>query len=252
MGGRRQALVVGVSGPDSVGLAIADALRDRGDAVTVTSSPRRAEGVAALAAERGLAHRVLDIDAPESVEAVFAGLGALDVLVHTLVRVPSDALKRPFLEVERETFCEVLAGSAWSLVLLCRHAAPLLAASGSPRVVTLTSSASSRPSPRYHVAGVGKAALEATVGYLALELGRDGVLVNAVSFSLVATEGARAVVGARACELTRAHVASRAFTRRATDASDVARAVGWLTSPDASNLTGQVITVDGGFAAAYL
>lgn len=110
---------------------------------------------------------------------------------------------------------------------------------------------SRRALPRYHVAGIAKAALESVVAYLALELGADGVLVNGVSAGLVATDGASRAIGPANVEAARSRQAKRAFTGRATEAGDVAECVAWLASPFARNITGEILSVDGGVALAH-
>jgi len=106
--------------------------------------------------------------------------------------------------------------------------------------------------PNYHVAGIAKAALESAVLYLAMQLGRDGVLVNAVGASLLATDGALRAIGEQHARATRTVQARRSATGRAVDHEDVARCVAYFCSPLASNLTGELVTVDGGFSRAYL
>jgi enoyl-[acyl-carrier protein] reductase I len=252
----RRGVVLGVSAANSLGYAIARTLRAYGAEVAVTCRPPRLAQVSELARELGATAYPVELTDDASLAAAFAALGAsgarLDFLVHSVVDVPAEVLARPLLEVSRDEFAHVLTIGAWSLVAACRHAAPLLARSPAPRVIALTSSCSHRMTPNYHVAGIAKAALEAAVLYLAMQLGRDGVLVNAVSASLIATDGAVRAIGERNAHATRQVQARRGATGRATDADDVARCVGFLCSELASNLTGEVITVDGGFARAFL
>ncbi len=251
----RRGVVVGVSGARSLGWEIACALAGHGAELAVTCRPARRAAVAPLAEDRRFALQPLDADDEATVAAAFAALGRawgkLDFLVHTLVHVPEGLLARPLLDVTRADFDRVVGTAAHSLVSLCRAARPLLAASAAPRVVTLTSACARRMTPRYHVAGIGKAALEAAVIYLAQELGPDGILVNAVSAPILATEGAERAVGAQAIEATRARIARRAATARAGEAGDVADCVAWLVSPLLRNVTGEVVATDGGFALTY-
>jgi enoyl-[acyl-carrier protein] reductase I len=251
----RRGLVVGVSGERSLGWPIACALADRGAELAIACRPRRHAQVAALAEPRGFDTYPIDVDDPASTAAAFAALerswGRLDFLVHSVVHVPDGLLDRSLLDVTRGDFERVVSVAAYSLIALCGHARLLFRASTGPRVVTLTSSGSRRALPRYHVAGIAKAALESAVGYLALELGRDGVLVNGVCAGLVGTDGARRALGAANVEAARARLARRALTGRATDAGDVAECVAWLASPSARNITGEILRVDGGVALVH-
>jgi enoyl-[acyl-carrier protein] reductase I len=258
----RRGLVLGVSGVNSIGYQVARTLHDLGAEVAMTCRPPRLAGVALLAAELGAAVYPVDVTDEPSLAAAFAaidraaheaGQGApLDFVVHCLVDIPEGVLARSLLDVSRADFEHVMSISAWSLIAACRHARPLLARSTAPRVVALTSACSHRMTPHYHVAGIAKAALESAVIYLAMQLGRDGILVNAVGASLLPTDGAVRAIGLANATATRVVQARRSATGRAIEPGDVASCVGFLCSPLACNLTGEVLTVDGGFARAYL
>jgi enoyl-[acyl-carrier-protein] reductase (NADH) len=105
--------------------------------------------------------------------------------------------------------------------------------------------------PSYHAVGIAKAALEAATRYLAFELGPCGILCNVVSFSLVETDAALRAVGSEAAEATRRHLAKRSMTRASTTLADVGQAVAYFASPLLRNVTGETLTVDGGFSRAY-
>jgi enoyl-[acyl-carrier protein] reductase I len=247
-------LVVGVSAERSIGFACARALRSLGADVAVTHRPAR-DGVPALADRIGALAVPMELDDPPSLPAAFTAVerafGHLDFVVHTLMHVPPGLLARPLIELDQGSFARVLDVGVHSLIAVCAHARPLLERSPSPRVVAISSPCGQRMTPHYHVAGIAKAALESAVRYLAQELGPDGVLCNAVSPGLIDTDGAVAVVGAEVAAASRAHMARRAATRRATTLEDVAGCVAWLCGPGASNITGEVITIDGGHARAY-
>jgi enoyl-[acyl-carrier protein] reductase I len=253
---QRRGVVLGVSGENSVGWSIAQRLAAGGARVAMTCRPSRVDALAPLAARLDAQLLPVDLDDESTIATAFARLGQddspLDFLVHTWVHVDNAVLARPLSEISRQDFSDVLAAGAWSLVAACRHAAPLLARSAAPRVVALTSGLSQRTSPNYHVAGIAKAALEASVRYLAFELGRKGVLVNAASFSLVATDGARRAIGDKNAEATRNLQAKRSHTGRAVEAAEVASTVAWLAGPEVQNMTGEILTVDGGFGLSYL
>lgn len=252
----RRGIVLGLSTENGMGFVAASALRAAGAEVAVSHRPARGEAARALAATSGLGP-VYEIDAGDeaSIESACADLGRrwgrLDFLVHALVDVPAGVLAAPLTEVSRAVFDRVLGTTVHSLVAALRHAAPLLERSEAARVVAMTSAAARRMTPNHHVVGIAKAALAAAVLYLAYELGPRGILVNAVSFSLVATDGAVRAVGDDAAAQTRAHLAKRAPTRKAVEPGDVADAVVFLAGPSCRNVTGEVLTVDGGFSRLY-
>lgn len=252
----RRGIVLGVSGANSIGYHVARTARELGATVAVTCRPPRLAAVGPLAAELDAAVYPVEIADEPSLAAAFEALGRgdapLDFVVHGLVDIPRGVLARSLLEVSRADFEHVMSIAAWSLIAACRHARPLLARSTAPRVVALTSACSHRMTPNYHVAGIAKAALESAVLYLAMELGKDGVLVNAVGTSLLATDGAIRAIGERNAHATRAAQARRSATGRAIDHREVAGCVGFLCSPLARNVTGEIVTVDGGFSRAYL
>jgi enoyl-[acyl-carrier protein] reductase I len=251
---RRRALILGVSGENSLGYAIAAKLAGQGLRVVMTCRPARLQDVTPLAARLDATLHAVDLDDEASLAACASALadGPIDALVHTWVNVSPEVLARPLTEVARADFERVLSASAWSLVAACRHFGPGLLRSAAPRVVALTSGASHRTTPHYHVAGIGKAALEAAVRYLAMQLGRDGVLVNAVSCSLVATDGARRAIGDKNAEATRTVQARRSATGKAVDGSEVASSVAFLCGAELASMTGEILTVDGGFGLSYL
>jgi enoyl-[acyl-carrier protein] reductase I len=252
----RRGIVMGISSANSIGYQIARSLRALGATVAVTCRPARVAHVAPLVAELDSTVYPIELADESSLAAAFDALGQaeapLDFLVHGLVDVPEGLLTRSVLEVSRTDFEHVMSVAAWSLIAACRHARPLLARSTAPRVVALTSACSHRMTPHYHVTGIAKAALESAVLYLAMHLGKEGILVNAVGTSLLPTDGALRTIGERNAQATRAVQAKRSATGRAVEHDDVARCVGFLCSSLASNVTGEILTVDGGFSRAYL
>jgi enoyl-[acyl-carrier protein] reductase I len=248
----RRGVVLGVSSANSIGYSVARTLREHGAAVELTCRPARLAAVAPIAHALDAPLHPLEVDDEASIAAALAGDAPLDFLVHGLVDVPPRLLAGSVLDVSRADFNHVLGVAAWSLIAAARHARARLSRSSAPRVVALTSACSHRMTPHYHVAGIAKAALEAAVLYLAMELGRDGILVNAVGASLLATDGATRTIGEANAHATRAVQARRSATGRAIEPDDVASCVSYLCSGLARNVTGEIITIDGGFSRAYL
>jgi len=252
----RRGLVLGVSGENSVGYHAARAFRAAGAEVTISHRESRRAAVAPLAEALGCERMELDFRDESAVERGFAEFGArhgrLDFLLHTLVHVPDGILERPVTELSAADFATVMDIGVRSLLVACRYALPWLRHSDAARVVTLLSPGSDRAVPHYHAVGMMKGALAAAVRYLALELGPEGVLCNAVSFSIVETDAARRVIGSELTQKTRAALGKRAFTRRATDYDDVVNALTYLASPLCTNVAGETLSVDGGFLRGYL
>jgi len=252
----RRGLVLGVSGENGVGYHAARAFRAAGAEVTVSHRESRRAAVAPLADALGCERIELDFSNESAVARGFEKLGErhgkLDFLLHTLVHVPAGVLERPATELSAADFATVMDIGVRSLLVACRYALPLLRRSDAARVITLLSPGSDRAVPHYHAVGMMKGALSAAVRYLALELGPQGVLCNAVSFSIVETDAAQRVIGQELTKKTRSALGKRAFTRRATDYDDVVNALTYLASPLCTNVTGETLCVDGGFLRGYL
>jgi enoyl-[acyl-carrier protein] reductase I len=251
----RRGVVLGVSTRSSVGFHTARALCALGADITVTHRASRREHVSELARELGCATVELDVRDELDVARAFAEIGrrqtGIDFLVHAVVHVPDGVLSRPITEISAEEFGAVMEVGVRSLLSCARHALPLLALSDAPRVVTLLSPGADRALQSYHAIGIAKSALAAAVRYLALELGPRRVLCNAVNFSIIETDAARRVIGTELAERTRQHLVKRAFTRVASDYDDVTSAIAFLASPLCRNMTGESLTVDGGFSLGY-
>ena len=251
----RRGLILGVSSENSAGYACAAAAIEQGASVAITHRPSRRGTVSALAARLGAERVELEATSESSVREAFAQvgvlLGGLDFLVHTLVHVPDGILTRPATAITAAEFQTTMEVGVRSLLVACRFAQPLLEHSTAPRVVALSSGGGESAMPSYHAVGIAKAALAAAVRYLALELGPRGTLCNVVSFSLVDTDAALSAVGRDAAEATRRHLAKRSMTRANTTLADVGEAVAYFASPLLRNVTGETLTVDGGFSRAY-
>lgn len=251
----RRGLVLGVSSENSVGYHCARRFRELGATVAVSHRPERRDRVPALA--RAIDCTAVELDAQDEasiergVRQAAEPLERLDFLIHTLVHVPPGVLARPAVELSAADFRSALDVSVRSLLSACRHALPWLERSEAPRVVALLSSGGDFAIPNYHLAGIAKAALGAAVRYLALELGPRGVLCNAVSFSILDTDAAQRVIGAEETRRTRDYLAKRAPTRRPVGYDDVTGAIAFFASTLCQNVSGETLTVDGGFTHSY-
>lgn len=243
------ALVLGVANQRSIAWGIARALAAEGARLALTyQNERLRENVEELASTIGAATFECDVASDEAIaslmDQVSRRLGGLDVLVHSVAYAPREALEGRYADTSREAFRVALDVSCYSLVALCRAAEPLMKARGGGSVLTLTYYGSEKVMPGYNVMGVAKAALEASVRYLAYELGSSGIRVNAISAGPLNTLAARGVSGFT--EMRKIH-AERAPLRRNIELDEVARAAVFLLGPAASGITGEVLYVDAGY-----
>jgi enoyl-[acyl-carrier protein] reductase I len=245
-------LVLGVANKRSLAWAIAAAAGRAGAAQALTfQSERLEENVRTLAAE--LTDPLIlpcDVSDDAQIDAVFAAIearhGRLDFLVHGAAFAEREDLARPFVETSRQGFLKALDISAYSLVALARRAAPLMEKSGGGSILTLTYLGSNRVFTNYNVMGVAKAALEASVRYLASELGPKNIRVNAISAGPVKTLAASGISGFSG--ILQAY-RERAPLRRTVEGSEVGDAALFLLSAAGRGITAEVLMVDAGFHA---
>jgi len=245
-------LIVGVANKRSLSWAIAQAVSLEGASLALTyQGERLEENVRELAAS--LADPLVvacDVTDDGQVDAVFAAIdrqyGGLDFLVHGVASADREDLARPFVETSRDGFRKALDVSAYSLIALSRRAAPLMDKRGGSSILTLTYLGSQRVFTNYNVMGVAKAALEATVRYLASELGPRNIRVNAISAGPVKTLAASGIAGFSS--ILQAY-RDRAPLRRTVEGSEVADAAIFLLGPAGRAVTAEVLMVDAGFHA---
>ncbi len=245
-------LIVGCANKRSIAWAIAQAASAAGARVALTyQGERLEENVRDLAA--GLADPLvlpLDVTDDGQIARVFEEIdrtfGGLDFVVHGAAFAPRDELSNPFSQTTREGFKTALDISAYSLIALSRGALPLMERKGGGSILTLTYLGSERVFPNYNVMGVAKAALEATVRYLAADLGPKNIRVNAISAGPIKTLASSGVSGfSSILQIYR----DRAPLRRTMDTSEVADAAVFLLSDASRGVTAEVLMVDGGYHA---
>ncbi|HEX8632868.1 MAG TPA: enoyl-ACP reductase [Pyrinomonadaceae bacterium] len=242
-------IVFGVANKRSIAWASAQSLSGAGARLAFTyQSERLRENVEGLTKDLpGALLSQCDVVRPEEVEQTFARVkaefGRLDFLVHSLAYAPREALEGEYVNTSPEAFQTALQISAYSLAALARAARPLMTEGGS--IVSMSYYGAEKVVPNYNVMGVAKAALEASTRYLASDLGKDNIRVNAISAGPINTLAARGV-GNLSAMLK--HHAERAPLRRNVEAGEVGNTALFLCSPLSSGITGEVIHVDCGYS----
>jgi enoyl-[acyl-carrier protein] reductase I len=247
----KRGLILGVANKRSIAWAVARRLADEGATMAFTFQGERIEASVRELAESVSSPLVtpcdvrLEEDCIRAVAESVSALGGLDFVVHSVAFAAAADMEGRFVDTPRDRFWMALDISAYSLVAVARAAEPHLAETGGS-IVTMTYLGGERAVPHYNVMGVAKATLEASMRYLAWDLGEKGIRVNAVSAGPVRTLAARSIAGFGTME---AHYGERAPLRRHIDADDVAAASAYLLSDDARNVTGTILYVDSGYHA---
>ena len=249
----KRALVLGVANKRSIAWAIARRLAEGGASVAFTYQGDRIERAVRDLAESVSSPLVTELDVRDdaAVDRVFREVGevfdgGLDILVHSVAFAAAADLEGRFTDTPRDRFWLAIDVSAYSLVACARAAEPLFEAAGGGSIVTMTYLGGERAVPHYNVMGVAKATLDASVRYLAWDLGQKNIRVNAISAGPVRTLAARSIAGFPTME---AIVEERAPLHRHVDADDVGSAAAYLLSDDARNVTGTTLYVDSGYHA---
>jgi enoyl-[acyl-carrier protein] reductase I len=243
----KTALVLGVANKWSIAYAISASMVREGASLVLTYQGERQRATVEELGQELKAQRVLncDVTKPEDLERLASELkqgGALDSIVHSVAFANKDDLSRPFLETSRDGFLLAQEVSAYSLVSVAHALTPLMTNGGS--ITTLTYLGSTRVVQNYNVMGVAKAALEASVRYLASDLGPRGIRVNAISAGPIKTASAR---GIRDFSKILESGPALAPLRRNTDPAEVGDTAAFLASDLGRGVTGNIIFVDAGF-----
>ena len=249
----KQGLVLGVANRRSIAWAIARRLAEAGAELAFTYQGERIERNVRELAESVNSPLVTECDvrSDDDLGRVFGEVaerfaGGLDLLVHSVAFAAAEDLEGRFTDTPRDRFWTALDVSAYSLVACARAAEPLMEARGGGAILTMTYLGGVRAVPHYNVMGVAKATLDASLRYLAWDLGPKNIRVNAISAGPVRTLAARSIAGFPTMQ---AIVEERAPLHRRIDADDVGAAAAYLLSEDARNITGTTLYVDSGYHA---
>jgi enoyl-[acyl-carrier protein] reductase I len=247
MAGKR-GLIMGVANNRSIGWGIAKALAGQGAELAFSyqgeALKKRVEPLAAEAGSNFLVECDVTNDAAmdETFRQIKERWGHLDFLVHAIGFSNKDELDGRYIDTSAENFALTMNISVYSFTAVAKRAEPLMSAGGA--LLTLTYYGAQRYIPNYNVMGVAKAALEASVRYLAVDMGKAGIRVNAISAGAIKTLAASGISGLR--DMLHWQEANAAL-RRNVDIDDVGKAGLYLLSDLSSGVTGEIHYVDAGF-----
>ena len=245
---QKTAVIFGVANKRSIAWAIAQKLQQAGWRLAITyQNERLAQEAKGLIDELpGASGFMCDVSHDEQIAKLFEELkqkyGTLQGVVHSVAFAPAAELSGQFLNTTREGFRIAHDVSVYSLIAVARAAAPLMMLGGG--IVTMTYYGAEKVVPKYNVMGVAKAALEASVRYLANDLGAQNIRVNAISAGPIKTLAARGISGLG--EMLKSH-AERAPLKRNVDPGEVGATAAFLLSEAGSGITGETIYVDCGY-----
>ena len=247
MAGKR-GLIMGLANEKSLAWGIARACADAGAelAFTYMGAPFH-KRVAPLAEQVGAKHLFdCDVGDPASIDATFAGIeqawGGLDFIVHAIGYSDKNELRGRYIETSRENFASTMDISVYSFTAVARRAEKLMGDGGA--MLTLTYYGAEQVMPHYNVMGVAKAALEASVKYLAEDLGKDGIRVNALSAGPIKTLAASGIGDFR--YILKWNELNSPLRRNVT-IDDVGKSALYLLSDLGSGTTGETLHVDAGY-----
>ncbi|MCA1623536.1 MAG: enoyl-ACP reductase [Acidobacteria bacterium] len=244
----KNGMIFGVANKRSIAWACAEACAEQGARLAFTyQGERLKENVEKLTADLQSAVVVpCDVTNQQEVDTAFETVGRefgkLDFLIHSIAFAPKEALEGEFLTTSRDAFRTALEISAFSLTQLAFAAAPLMKDGGS--IVTMSYYGSEKVVQNYNVMGVAKAALESSVRYLAADLGKQNIRVNAISAGPINTLSARGVKNMGAMLK---HIAEKSPLQRNVEAREVGNTALFLVSDLSSAITGETIYVDCGY-----
>jgi len=244
----KKGLVMGVANDRSIAWGISTALAEQGATLAFTFQGEALEKRVRPLADSLGSTMVLpcDVNDPSSINAAFAAIdkewGGLDFVVHAIAYSDKDELKGKYVDTSPENFAMTMNISCYSFTAVCQRAVPLMKNGGS--LITLTYAGSERVVPHYNVMGVAKAALEASVRYLAADLGGENIRVNAISAGPIKTLAASGIGDFR--YILKWNELNAPLKRNVTIA-DVGGAGLYLASDLSSGVTGEIHHVDAGY-----
>jgi enoyl-[acyl-carrier protein] reductase I len=247
----KRALITGIASERSIASGIAEAMHREGAQLAFTYQTDKLKSRVEKAAEEYGSNIVipLDVTSDEQIANCFSELGkhwtdGFDILVHAIAYAPREAIAGQFLDgLTRESFAIAHDISAYSLAALAKAARPQMQGRNGS-IVTLSYLGAERALQGYNVMGVAKASLEATVRYLAYNLGPEGTRVNAISAGPIKTLAAAGIAGFRKIL---GHVEENAPLRRTVTIEQVGNVAAFLCSDLAAGVTGEVTYVDSGY-----
>jgi enoyl-[acyl-carrier protein] reductase I len=244
----KKALIFGVANDHSIAWGISKALHEQGVELAFSYAGEALERrVRPLAESVGSDFvEACDVAQDEDIDNLFKQakkrLGSIDILVHSIAFAEREDLTGDFHQISRAGFHKALDISAYSFIALARAALPLMSEGGS--MLTLSYYAAEKVVPNYNVMGIAKAALEASMRYLAVDLGSRGIRVNAISAGPVRTLSAAGVSGFKRMYREFASVAP---LRKGITIEDIGGTAVWLCSDLSAKVTGEVVYVDSGY-----
>ncbi|MFD0738671.1 enoyl-ACP reductase [Lysobacter koreensis] len=247
----KRALITGIASQRSIATGIAEAMHREGAQLAFTYQNDKLKSRVEDAAKEYGSDIVIPLDVSDDAQiaACFEQLGqhwndGFDILVHAIAFAPREAIAGQFLDgLTRENFAIAHDVSAYSLAAMAKAARPLMAGRNGS-IVTLTYLGAERALAGYNVMGVAKASLEATVRYLADNLGPEGTRVNAISAGPIKTLAAAGIAGFRKIL---GHVEENAPLRRTVTIEDVGNVAAFICSDLAAGVTGEITYVDAGY-----
>lgn len=247
----KKGLIFGVANQRSIAWAIAEQAARAGARLAYSYQGERLRGILEKLIQGQDSPLLVqcDVTSDDELDRVFETVGgefgSLDFVVHAVAFAPRETFEAPFAEVSRQAWQQAMDVSAYSLVAIARRAAPLMPNGGS--MTTLTYLAAERVVPKYNMMGVAKAALEASVRFLAYDLGPRGIRVNAISAGPLRTIAARSIPGFADMA---SRVAEAAMLKRNISQEEVGGlALALISDNLGSGITGETIHVDAGYHA---